>query len=93
VIAPPTPGERRRDVAALVLLGLGAAALGYAFVGFRALAAYEETMDIPLRPGQEAWDIFLRYFLIGVAGLASVLAGLGTAVWSYLRRRRALSQP
>jgi hypothetical protein len=59
-----------------------------AFLGFRDMAAHARTMDVPLREGQRAWDVFARYLLVTVIGLALFLAGLGTSVWSYLRHRR-----
>ncbi|HEU4564405.1 MAG TPA: hypothetical protein VFS05_07150 [Gemmatimonadaceae bacterium] len=85
---PATRAERRRDAIAIALLLGGLACFAFAFVGFRALAGHEATMDVPLEQGQKASEIFMRHFFFAVAGLALVLAGLGTAVWSYLRRRR-----
>jgi hypothetical protein len=84
-----TRAERRRDALALALLVGGMALMFLGYTGFRALAGYGSS-DVPLQPGQRAWDIFLRHFLVAAAGLLLVLSGLGTAVWSYLRRKRDL---
>jgi hypothetical protein len=84
-----TSAERRRDALALVLLLGGVALFVIAFLGFDRLQAG----PIELRAGQRAMPIFIRYVIVTAAGLALVLAGLATAVWSYLRRRRVQNEP
>jgi uncharacterized membrane protein YidH (DUF202 family) len=87
--AGATREERRRDAVALGLLAGGVAFFVVAFIGFQRLPARTHA----LRPGEQAYPIFLRYFILTAVGLALVLAGLGTAVWSYVRRQRAQVSP
>ncbi len=81
-----TADDRRRDVIALALVAVGALIFIIAWVQLRGL----HTGPIDVQVGQRALPIFVRYVILAAAGLALVLAGVGTGVWAHARRARRL---
>ena len=81
----PTAADRRRDLIAIALVIGGAVLFVIGFLKLREL----HTQPIVLPPGGRAYPIFLRYYLLSVLGLVLAFAGIGTAVWAFLRHERS----
>jgi hypothetical protein len=79
--------DRRRDLIAIGLVLGGAVLFVVAWAQMATL-----NYPVPVRPGQQAYPIFFRYFLMAAAGVLLILGGVGSAIWAYVRRRRRLDR-
>lgn len=80
----PSAADRRRDVAAVVILLAGAALYGYGFLGLHALA----TKPIVLPRGEFALARFDHFWYLSRAGATLILIGVAAVAWSFWRHRR-----
>lgn len=84
-----TRGDRKRDAVAMLLVIAAVAPVAYAWRGFVSLS---EESRIVLEPGERAFPQFMHYFWFALAGVLLLVAGIGVAIWSYVKRRRRLRE-
>ena len=77
-----TRADRLRDSAVIALLAGGVALYLYAY---RGMAALSLEGSITVRPGEKAFDQWMRYYYLSRAGMWLVAAGVVTGIWAFWR--------
>ncbi|MBA3559174.1 MAG: hypothetical protein H0W30_11295 [Gemmatimonadaceae bacterium] len=87
-----TRADRFRDSAVIALLAGGVALYLYAY---RGMAAISDEGKIIVRPGEQAFDQWIRYYYMSRAGMWLVAAGVLVGIWAfwrYKKNRKALQE-
>ncbi|MBC7791857.1 MAG: hypothetical protein H7Z74_18070 [Anaerolineae bacterium] len=80
-----TRADRIRDSAVIAFLAAGAALYLYAYRGMDALSLEG---SIVVRPGEKAFDQWMRYYYLSRAGMWLIAAGVGVGIWAFWRYRK-----
>lgn len=80
-----TRADRLRDSAVIALLAGGVALYLYAY---RGMAALSLEGSITVRPGEKAFDQWMRYYYLSRAGMWLVVAGVVVGIWAFWRYRK-----
>ncbi|MGI9078895.1 MAG: hypothetical protein ACR2G6_16450 [Gemmatimonadaceae bacterium] len=77
-----TRADRLRDSAVIALLAGGAALY---LIAYRGMAALALDRNIVLRPGEKAFDQWMRYHYLSRAGMWIIAGGVVVGLWAFWR--------
>ncbi len=83
-----TRADRLRDSAVIALLAGGVALYLFAY---RGMASLSLVRSIVVRPGEKAFDQWMRYYYLSRAGMWLIAAGAIVGIWAfwlYMKNRR-----
>jgi hypothetical protein len=83
VSRPVTAGDRRRDLAALALVLVGAAVMLHAHFGMRDLAA----LRVTLAEGEYYMNRYNTYQSRSVVGVGLIASGVIVGLWALIRHK------